>query len=93
MQSKKPQPDSIKQQDTTTHSTSSQQSEPKLLSQTAQTIKQYQEALSHLPDTRTERIIKIQQALKEGTYSVSSQVLADKLIQELSNTPPEPSTS
>ena len=93
MPSKKPQPDSIKQQDTTTHSTSPQQSEPKLLSQTAQTIKQYQEALSHLPDIRTERIIKIQQALEEGTYSVSSQVLADKLIQELSNTPPESSTS
>ncbi len=49
-----------------------------------QAMEQLQEALSQIPDIRTDRIEKIRQALKDGTYAVSSEALADKLIQELS---------
>jgi anti-sigma28 factor (negative regulator of flagellin synthesis) len=41
--------------------------------------------MAELPDVREERIGPIQAALKKGTYSVSSQDLAEKLIQELSS--------
>jgi len=61
-----------------------QQSETVSISQAGQEIKQYTEAMAELPDIREERIAQIQAALKKGTYSVSSQDLADKLIQELS---------
>ena len=61
-----------------------QQSETVSMSQTGQEIKQYTEAMGELPDIREERIAQIQAALEKGTYSVSSQDLADKLIQELS---------
>ena len=61
-----------------------QQSETVSISQAGQEINQYTEAMAELPDIREERIAQIQAALKKGTYSVSSQDLADKLIQELS---------
>jgi len=61
-----------------------QQLETVSMSQTGQEIKQYTEAMGELPDIREERIAQIQAALEKGTYSVSSQDLADKLIQELS---------
>ena len=61
-----------------------QQSETVSISQSGQEITQYTEAMAELPDIREERIAQIQAALKKGTYSVSSQDLADKLIQELS---------
>jgi negative regulator of flagellin synthesis FlgM len=61
-----------------------QQSETVSISQTGQEITQYTEAMAKLPDIRKERIAEIQAALEKGTYSVSSQDLADKLIQELS---------
>jgi flagellar biosynthesis anti-sigma factor FlgM len=65
-------------------STPPQQSETVSISQAGQEINQYTEAMAELPDIREERIAQIQAALKKGTYSVSSQDLADKLIQELS---------
>ena len=61
-----------------------QQSETVSISQAGQGINQYTEAMAELPDIREERIAQIQAALKKGTYSVSSQDLADKLIQDLS---------
>jgi negative regulator of flagellin synthesis FlgM len=65
-------------------STPHQQSETVSISKTGQEINQYAEAMAELPDIREERIAQIQAALEKGTYSVSSQDLADKLIQELS---------
>jgi flagellar biosynthesis anti-sigma factor FlgM len=61
-----------------------QQSETVSISQSGQEITQYTEAMAELPDIREERIAQVQAALEKGTYSVSSQDLADKLIQELS---------
>jgi anti-sigma28 factor (negative regulator of flagellin synthesis) len=46
--------------------------------------------MADLPDIRKERIIQIQLALENDTYSVSSTDLADKIIQELSNKPSDP---
>jgi len=75
------------EKDKVEHSTPPQHVESIAISQTAQEIKQYTEAMANLPDIRKERIAQIQLALKNGTYSVSSEDLADKLIQELSNQP------
>jgi len=78
---------SVIPKDKTDDSTPPQHVESIAISQTAQEIKQYTEAMANLPDIRKERIAQIQLALKNGTYSVSSKDLADKLIQELSNQP------
>ena len=67
-----------------TPSTPPEQSETISISQTDQEINQYTESMAELPDIRKERIAQIQAALESGTYSVSSQDLADKLIQDLS---------
>ena len=75
---------SVKKIDKIELSTPPQQSENVSISQAGQEINQYTEAIAELPDIREERIAPIQTALKKGTYSVSSQDLADKLIQELS---------
>jgi len=75
---------SVKDKDKIELSTPPQQSETISISQTGQEINQYTEAMAELPDIREERIAQIQAALEKGTYSVSSQDLADKLIQELS---------
>lgn len=74
-------------------SMASQQSEPVALSPNGQEIKQYTKAMADIPDIRQERITQIQSALKKGAYSVSAQDLADKLIHEISNRPPDPSSS
>lgn len=63
------------------------------LSQTGKETNQCTEPMADLPDVRQERIREIQDALEKGTYSVSSGDLADKLIQEISNQPPDPSSS
>ena len=65
-------------------STAAETLEPISISPTSQEIKQYTEAMGELPDIRKERIEQIQASLKSGTYSVSSQDLADKIIQDLS---------
>jgi negative regulator of flagellin synthesis FlgM len=75
----------VKDRDKVELSTPPQQSETVSISQTGQEINQYTEAMAELPDIREERIAQIQEALEKGTYSVSSQDLADKLIQELSS--------
>lgn len=74
-------------------SMASQQSESIALSPVGQEIQQYTKAMADIPDIRKERITQIQAALKKGTYAISSQDLADKLIQEISNHPPAPSSS
>ncbi|TFG61810.1 MAG: flagellar biosynthesis anti-sigma factor FlgM [Nitrospirales bacterium] len=74
-------------------SMASQQSEPVSLSPIGQEIRQYTKAMADIPDIRKERITQIQAALKKGAYSISSQDLADKLIQEISSLPPAPSSS
>ncbi len=75
---------SVKNQNKIELSTPPEQSETVSISQTGKEINQYIEAMAELPDIREERIAQIQAALEKGTYSVSSQDLADKLIQELS---------
>ena len=75
---------SVKDKDKIELLTPPEQSETVSISQTGQEINQYNEAMAELPDIREERIAQIQAALEKGTYSVSSQDLADKLIQELS---------
>jgi len=84
---------SAKSKDKVERSPSSQQLESVSLSQTGQEIKQYIEAMADLPDVRQERITEIQAAVKKGTYSVSSQDLADKLIQDISTQQPGASSS
>ncbi|MEX2492646.1 MAG: flagellar biosynthesis anti-sigma factor FlgM [Nitrospirales bacterium] len=69
-----------------------QQSDPMALSLRGQEIKQYTKAMADIPDIRQDRITRIQTTLKKGAYSVSAQDLADKLIQEISNLPPDPSS-
>ncbi len=49
-----------------------------------------QEAAKQLPDIRQEKVQDIQDALAAGQYHVSSEDLADHLIQDvISNTPDE----
>jgi len=75
---------SAKEKDKIELSTPPEQSETVSISQAGQEINQYIEAMAELSDIREERIAQIQAALEKGTYSVSAQDLADKLIQELS---------
>lgn len=82
--SKETVPASEKHKDTVERSTSPHQSESVSISQAGQEINQYTEAMADLPDIRQERIAQIQAALEKNSYSISSQDLADKLIQELS---------
>jgi flagellar biosynthesis anti-sigma factor FlgM len=74
-------------------STPTQQFESVSLSQTGEEIHLYTEAMTLLPDVRQERITEIQTALGKGTYSVSSENLADQLIKELLNQLPDSSSS
>ena len=76
---------SVKDKEKNELSTPPQQPETVSISQAGKEISQYTEAIAELPDIREERIAPIEAALKKGTYSVSSQDLADKLIQELSS--------
>ncbi len=62
----------------------SEKSETITISLSSQEINQYTDAMAELPDVREDRIVQIQAAIESGTYSVSSQNLADKLIQDLS---------
>ena len=76
---------SVKDKDKNELSTPPEQPETVSISETGKEISQYTGGMAELPDVREERIGPIQAALKKGTYSVSSQDLADKLIQELSS--------
>ena len=51
------------------------------------------EAIDKLADVRQQRITKIQKSIQLGIYSVSSETLADKIIQELQTPPQEASPS
>ncbi len=74
---------SAKHKNIIAHDASPHELESVSISQEGKEISQYTKALRNLPDIRKERITQIQQALKEGTYTVSSKDLADKLIQDL----------
>ena len=71
----------------------SEQRESVSISETGQEINQHTEAMANLPDFRQERIAQIQAAIEQGTYSVSAEDLADKLIQDIANLPPDSSSS
>ena len=88
-----PAPTTVEQKRKVKPSTPPNEAEAVSISQTSQEINQYTEAMADLPIIRQERITEIQAALKKGTYSVSSEDLADKLIQEISNQEPDPSSS
>ncbi len=75
------------------HHASPHELESVSISQAGKEISQYTEAMRNLPDIRQERIAQIQTALQEGTYTVSSEDLADTLIQELSNNSSDSSSS
>ena len=69
-------------------------SESVSLSQTGQEISHYTETMANLPNIRQEKITNIQAAIKQGSYNVSAEDLADKIIQHISNhTPSDPSSS
>lgn len=77
-------PTSKLDKNTVSPSTTAEASEPISISRTGQEIKQFIQAMAELPDVRKERIDQIQAALQSETYSVSSQDLAEKIIQDLS---------
>ncbi len=79
--------DSAKQKGIIEYQAPPQELESVSISQAGKEINQYTKVLSNLPDIRQERIAQIQTALQKGTYIVSSEDLADKLIQELSGNP------
>ena len=54
------------------------------ISEIGKEIQQYTEDIANLPDVRQDRITEIKAALEKQTYSVSSQDLADKIIQDIS---------
>ena len=91
--SKEPLQASAKQKGIIEHQAPSQGLESVSISQDGKEIHQYTEVLSNLPDIRQERIAQIQTALQKGTYTVSSEDLADKLIQELSSNPSDSPSS
>jgi flagellar biosynthesis anti-sigma factor FlgM len=91
--SKQPLQASAKHESIIAHHDSPHELESVSISQAGKEISQYTEAIRNIPDIRQERIAQIQTALKEGTYTVSSEDLADKLIQELASNPSDSSSS
>lgn len=53
------------------------------LSPDSQNMRTRQNQMNELPEIREDRISQLQQAIKNGTYAVSAEQLAEKLIQEL----------
>ncbi len=53
------------------------------LSPDSQQIRSKQNEMNKLPEIRKDRISQIQRAIENGTYSVSAEKLAKKIIQEL----------
>ena len=54
-----------------------------VLSPDSQQVGTKQDQLNKLPDIRKDRITQIQRAIENGTYAVSAEQLAKKIIQEL----------
>jgi flagellar biosynthesis anti-sigma factor FlgM len=52
------------------------------LSTTVRDIQQLEDALSKLPDVREAKIQEVQQMLKNGTYNVSAEKIAGKMVGE-----------
>jgi flagellar biosynthesis anti-sigma factor FlgM len=52
------------------------------LSTTAKDIQQLKDALSKLPDVREAKVQEIQKMLKDGTYNVSADQIAGKMVGE-----------
>ncbi len=53
------------------------------LSSDAQQIRSKQDQMKNLPEIREDRITQIRHAIKKGTYSVPTEQVAKKIIQEL----------
>lgn len=52
------------------------------LSTRAQDYSRIQEAMHNAPDIRQEKVERLQQQIADGTYSVDSSAVADRLIRE-----------
>jgi len=52
------------------------------LSTTAKDIQQLKDALSELPDVREAKVQEVQEKLKNGTYDVSADQIAGKMVGE-----------
>ena len=52
------------------------------LSTTAKDIQHLKDSLSNLPDVREEKIQEVQKTLKDGTYNVSAEQIAGKMVGE-----------
>ena len=52
------------------------------LSTAARDIQQLKDALSKLPDVREEKVQEVQKMLKDGTYNVSADQIAGKMVGE-----------
>ncbi len=50
------------------------------LSQDTQAYLKTKEAIKKLPDTRADKLAKIQQQIKSGTYEVNNEEVAEKMI-------------
>ncbi len=61
---------------------SSSPSERVDLSTTAKDIQQLKDALSKLPDVREEKIQEVRKKLEDGTYNVSADQIAGKMVGE-----------
>ncbi|MDR4492932.1 MAG: flagellar biosynthesis anti-sigma factor FlgM [Nitrospirales bacterium] len=53
------------------------------LSPDGQNLSTYQNQMNELPEIREDRISQLQRSIEHGTYSVSAEQLAEKLVQEL----------
>ena len=52
------------------------------LSESARSLAAAREAVQNAPDVREQKVAEIKQQISDGTYSVSSAVLARKMIKE-----------
>lgn len=57
------------------------------LSSASEEVSYLLEQMAQVPDVRQSRITQIQEALNSGSYSPSSQKLADKILQEFRSLP------
>ncbi len=60
------------------------------LSPISQELEAIQKEISLLPEIREERVNHIRQALNSGTYRISSEQIADRIIQETVRNSPHP---
>ena len=76
----------LSSQDSVKEASASSSSPPRdvvSLSTPPQEVSHYLEEMSQIPDVRQTRIAHIQKAIDSNSYVISSENLADKLLQEL----------